>query len=57
MLPLEIIGVLGLLYVFFMIGTVKALRAKSAVRRPVRAKPKPKPVVKDTTPEPAQPIV
>jgi hypothetical protein len=41
MLPLEVIGVLGLLYVFFMVGTVKALRAKSAVRRAAKIKEKP----------------
>jgi hypothetical protein len=41
MLPLEVIGVLGLLYVFFMVGTVKALRAKSAVRRPAKTREKP----------------
>jgi hypothetical protein len=41
MLPLEVIGVLGLLYVFFMVGTVKALRAKSAVRRAAKIGQKP----------------
>jgi hypothetical protein len=55
MLPLELIGVLGLLYVFFMIGTVKAYRAKSAVRR--RAKVRPKPVVRDLRSEIVRPIV
>ena len=40
MLPLEVIGVLGLLYVFFMVGTIKALRAKSAVRRPAKIREK-----------------
>jgi hypothetical protein len=51
MLPLEVIGVLGLLYVFFMVGTIKALRAKSAARRP--AKIKEKPLVRRMAPEPA----
>ncbi len=55
MLPVEIIGVLGLLYIFFMIGTVKALRAKSAVRRKVKVKPKPKPVARDAATELAKP--
>jgi hypothetical protein len=49
MLPLEVIGVLGLLYTFFMIGTVKALRAKSAVRR--AAKTKERPPVRRVAPE------
>ncbi len=57
MLPLEVIGVLGLLYIFFMIGTVKALRAKSAVRRKVKVRPKAKPVVRDTATEPVKPVV
>ncbi len=57
MLPLEVIGVLGLLYIFFMIGTVKALRAKSAVRRKVKVRPKAKPVVGDTATEPVKPAV
>lgn len=57
MLPLEVIGLLGLLYIFLMIGTVKALRAKSAVRRAAKVKPKPKPVVRDSTAEPVKPIV
>jgi hypothetical protein len=57
MLPLEAIGVLGLLYIFFMVGTVRALRAKSAVRREAKAKPKPKAklVIKDTAPGTAKP--
>jgi hypothetical protein len=55
MLPLELIGVLGLLYVFFMIGTLKAYRAKSVVRR--RAKVRPKRVVRDLSPETARPTV
>jgi hypothetical protein len=52
MLPFEAIGVLGLLYVFFMVGTVKALRAKKAVRS--RAEVRPRPVVKDMAPEAAK---
>jgi hypothetical protein len=55
MLPLELIGVLGLLYVFFMIGTVKAYRAKSAVRR--RAKVRTKPAVRGLRPQTAKPSV
>jgi len=55
MVPLELIGVLGLLYVFFMIGTIKAYRAKSAVRR--RAKVKPKRMVRDLSPTTAKPVV
>lgn len=57
MLPLEAIGVLGLLYIFLMIGTVRALRAKSAVRRTAEARPmlKPKLVIKDTAPGTAKP--
>jgi hypothetical protein len=57
MLPLEVIGVLGLLYVFFMIGTVKALRARSAVRRKAKVKPELKPVIRDTGPETAKPTI
>jgi hypothetical protein len=56
MLPLEVIGVLGLLYIFFMIGTVRALRAKSAVRRKAKVRPRPKPVVGDVATEPVKPI-
>ena len=55
MLPLELICVLGLLYVFFMIGTLKAYRAKSAERR--RAKVRPKPVVRDLSSGTAKPTV
>jgi hypothetical protein len=55
MLPLEMIGVLGLLYVFFMVGTVKALRAKSAVRR--TAKIRQKPLVMRIAREPANSTV
>lgn len=59
MLPLEVIGVLGFLYIFFMIGTVKVLWAKSAIRRKAKAKPKPKPkpVARETTVEPMKPAV
>lgn len=55
MLPLEVIGVLGLLYVFFMIGTVKTLRARSAVRRETKVKPKL--VIRDTGSETAKPTI
>lgn len=51
MLPLEVIGVLGFLYVFFMVGTLRAVLAKRAVRRKAKVKPRPKPVVKDLAPE------
>jgi len=37
MLSLEAIGVLGILYCFFMYGTLKALRAKKTAR--LKAKP------------------
>jgi hypothetical protein len=40
MLPLEAIAVLGFLYVFFMVGTLKALRARQAKHRQVKSKPK-----------------
>jgi hypothetical protein len=52
MLPLEAIGVLGFLYLFFMVGTVKAIRAKGTVRH--EAKVKPMPVVKGLGPETAE---
>jgi hypothetical protein len=55
MLPLEVIGVMGLLYVFFIIGTVKAYRAKSAVRR--RARVRRKPVARDLRPGTAETTV
>ena len=48
MLPLEAIGVLGFLYCFFMYGTLKAIRAKKAVRP--EAKVKTPPVVMDVAP-------
>lgn len=57
MIPLEVIGLLGLLYIFLMIGTVKALRAKSAVRRKAKVRPKPKAAVRETAPEPMKPTV
>jgi hypothetical protein len=41
MLPLEVIGILGLAYVFFMVGTLKALRVKSAERRTAKIREKP----------------
>jgi hypothetical protein len=51
MLPLEAIGVLGILYLFFMVGTVQAWRAKTGVRREAGFKP----FVKDLTPGAAWP--
>jgi hypothetical protein len=51
MLPIEVIGVLGFLYVFFMVGTLRAVLAKRAVRRKAKVMPRPKPVVKDLAPE------
>ena len=50
MLSLEIIGALGLLYMFFMVGTIKALRAKGAVRR--TAKTTERPLVRRIATEP-----
>lgn len=41
MLPLEVIGVLGFLYCFFMHGTLKAIQAKKAVRPKAKAKAQP----------------
>ena len=38
MLPLEAIGVLGFLYLFFMYGTLRAIRAKRTVRPKAKAK-------------------
>jgi hypothetical protein len=52
MLPLEAIGILGLLYIFFMVGTVKPLRAKKAVRP--KEEVTPRPVVKGIAPEPVK---
>lgn len=40
MLPLEAIAVLGILYVFFMVGTVRGLRARQAKHRETKIKPK-----------------
>ena len=40
MLPLEAIGVLGFLYLFFMYGTLRAIRAKRTVRPKAKAKAK-----------------
>jgi hypothetical protein len=51
MLPLEVIGALGLLYVISMVGTVKALRAKATFRCETGVKP----FVKDLTPRTARP--
>jgi hypothetical protein len=39
MLPLDAIGVLGILYCFFMYGTLRATRVKRTVRPKARAKP------------------
>ena len=50
MLSLEIIGALGLLYMFFMVGTIKAWRAKGTVRR--TAKTTERPLVRRIAPEP-----
>jgi hypothetical protein len=55
MLPLEAIGVLGFLYLFFMYGTLEALRAKKTVH--LKAKAKPKPAVMDMAPETAKQTV
>jgi hypothetical protein len=40
MLPLEAIAVLGFLYVFFMVGTLKALRERQAKHGETKIKPK-----------------
>ena len=40
MLPLEAIAVLVILYLFFMVGTVRALRAKQTKRREAKIEPK-----------------
>ena len=53
MLPIEAIGVVGFLYLFFMYGTWRAIRAKRTVRHKVEAKP----AVMDTTPETAKQTV
>jgi len=53
MLPLEAIGVLGFLYLFFMYGTWRAIRA----RRTVRPKVKAEPAVMETAPETAKQTV
>jgi hypothetical protein len=56
MLPLEAIGVLGFLYLFFMYGTLKALRARKTVHLKAN-KAKPKPAVMDMAPETAKQTV
>ena len=38
MLPLEAIAVLGILYLFFMVGTLRALRVRQAKRREIKIK-------------------
>jgi|GEM_PF-2895206 len=48
MLPLEAIGVLGFLYLFFMYGTLRAIRAKRTVRPKAKAKVEPEPATADT---------
>ena len=45
MLSLEVIGVLGFIYIFFMVGALRAILARRAVRR--KTKVKAKPVVAD----------
>ena len=55
MLPLEAIGVLGILYCFFMYGTLRAIRAKKTAR--LKAKAKAKPAVMDMAPETAKQTV
>jgi hypothetical protein len=39
-LPLEVTGLLGLLYAFFFVGTLKALQANSSVRRTAKTREK-----------------
>jgi Flp pilus assembly protein TadB len=51
MLPLEAIGVLVILYCFFMYGTLKALRARKTAR--LKDKAKAEPAVVDIIPEAA----
>jgi hypothetical protein len=41
MLPLEVIGVLGFLYIFFTVGALRAILAKRAVRRQTTVEAKP----------------
>lgn len=41
MLSLEVIGVLGFIYIFFMIGVLRAVLAKRTVRRKTTFKAKP----------------
>ncbi len=47
MLPLEVIGVLGVVCIFFTVGAARAVLAKRAVHRKTTVKPKAKPVVRD----------
>jgi hypothetical protein len=51
MLPLEAIGVLGILYCFFMYGTLKAIRARKTAR--LKDKAKAEPTAIDRVPEAA----
>ncbi|MFB0546890.1 MAG: hypothetical protein ACETWB_08265 [Anaerolineae bacterium] len=55
MLPLEAIGVLGILYLFFMYGTLRALWAKRTAR--LKAKAELEPAATDTVPGTAKPTV
>jgi hypothetical protein len=41
MLSLEVVGVLGFVYIFFMVGALRAILAKRAVRRKTTVKAKP----------------
>ena len=55
MLSLEAIGVLGILYLFFMYGTLRVIRAKRAIRPKVKAELEP--AATGTVPETAKPTV
>ena len=57
MLPLEAIGVLGILYLFFMYGTLRALWAKRTARLKAKAKAELEPAATDTVPGTAKPTV
>jgi hypothetical protein len=52
MLPLEVLCVLGILYCFFMYGTLKALRAKKSAH--LEAAAKVEPIAKDMAAETAE---
>ena len=51
MLPLEAIGVLGILYCFFMYGMLRALRARKTARPKAKPKAELKPAAAGTVPE------